>query len=100
MLSPFLFPDRSSNDCVVGKNGKKAKLMPVTEQDAEADVEVGHCEGDCDESVVASKTRPKLFWDDLWVMTNSVLATVPPPRHDNTVKDRAVILAPLRSCFG
>jgi hypothetical protein len=41
-----------------------------------------------------------LFWDDVWVMTNSVLATVPPPRHDITIKDRAVILAPLRSCFG
>ena len=75
-------------------------MTPVTEQEAEADVEVGHCEGDFDESVVTSKTRPKLFWDDAWVMTNSVLATVPPPRHDNTVQDRAVILAPLRSCFG
>ena len=56
-----MFPHRSSNDCVVGKNGKKAKLTPVTEQEAEADVEVGHCEGDFDESVVTSKTRPKLF---------------------------------------
>ncbi len=100
MVSPFLFPHRSSNDCVIGKNGKKAKLTNVTEQEAEADVEVGRCEGDCDESIVASKTRPKLFWDDVWVMTNCVLATVPPPRHDNTVKDKAVILAPLRSCFG
>ncbi len=100
MLSPFLFPHKSSNDCVVGKSDKKSKLTPVTEQEAEADVEVGHCEGDCDESVVASKTRPKLFWDVAWVMTNSVLATVPPPRHDSTVQDKAVMLAPLRSCFG